>query len=107
MQKYWMVQVGYKYTIAGREYTGDRLSNSPPMENVESHDRPSATLKRYLERFPVGREVQVHYNPDRHEQSYLEIEASGSRFFLYGAVAALFTALTMFACYFFIPGLRG
>ena len=102
MQNYWMVLISYKYVIAGHEYTGDRLSNSPPMENEDTHAKPSTALTVYLDRYPAGSDVQVHYNPDKPERSFLEISTSSSRSYLYVAAGSLILALLMFGWYFLL-----
>ncbi len=71
--RYWMVAVSYEFHIGNKQYLGERLSNSPPMENIEMHSQPSIHLQSYLTRYPVGKEITVHYNPDKPEESLLEI----------------------------------
>jgi Protein of unknown function (DUF3592) len=47
--------VNYSYTVAGKNYTGDRIY----------YDQPEARLPYLLDEklYPVGQSVQVHYNP--------------------------------------------
>ena len=58
--------VVYVYEVNGRQYTGDRLTIGVVM---------SATLpyfaKRAAAKYPVGREVDVYYNPDSPGESVL------------------------------------
>jgi hypothetical protein len=97
---YWMVVVTFDYVVGGKTYTGDRLSNSPPMENTDFHDQPSPALKMYSDRYPVGQEVQIHFNPSQPEKSYLEIRTGGAQGFLYFATGSLVLAFIMFGLYF-------
>lgn len=58
--------VVYQYQVNGREYTGGRLT----MGVVISASFPGAA-NRTARRYPVGTEVQVHYNPQSPGESVL------------------------------------
>lgn len=90
---YWQLTLRYAYDVDGRAYTAERLSNEPPMENLDRHDRPSQALTQYLQRYPVGSAVQVRYDPGRPERALLEVVTGAARsFILSAAVAALVAA---------------
>lgn len=59
-------RVEYAYTVAGRQYRGNRVSIGEDLGNFE--------IEQTLARYPVGRDVTVYYNPNRREQSVLERE---------------------------------
>ena len=59
------------------------------MENTDLHDQPSPVLKRYSDLYQVGQEVQIHYNPNQPEKSFLEISVGGGKGFLYFATGSL------------------
>ncbi len=56
--------VTYEYIVKGRRYTGDRISLA---ESI-----PESDIEPTLERYPVGAEVTVYYNPNNPNQSVLE-----------------------------------
>ncbi len=102
LQNYWMVAVTYEYIVDGKTYVGNRLSDSPPMESVNIHTKPSTALTDYLARYPVGQIVQVHYDTNNPEKSLLEIDTSGSKYFLYTALIAALTALVAIGWHLFL-----
>lgn len=102
LQNYWMVAVTYEYIVDGKTYVGNRLSNSPPMESVNIHTKPSSALTDYIARYPVGQIVQVHYDTNYPEKSFLEIDISGSKYFLYTAFIALLISLVTIGWYLFL-----
>lgn len=95
MNNYRRVAIDYEYFVAGRRYVGHKISNSPPVESVDANPRPSAKISAYLDRYRTGSPVTVHYQEARPENSYLEIDVSGSRWFGAGVVALLLTATAL------------
>ncbi len=93
MQKYWMVDVTYEYTVKGIKYIGKELSNSPPMENQDFHIQPSHILTDYLIRYPIDKEVDVFYSWNHPDKSYLEIVTNGYKGFLYATIVVCIIAL--------------
>lgn len=85
---YWMVSVTYEYVVGEKTYIGDRLTNHPLLENVDQHAQPSADLMAYLQRYPVGSSVTVHYDQNNPENSILEIDTSGAKNFFVAAIGA-------------------
>lgn len=74
-QKYQNV-VGYRYTVAGKEYQGKRLS---AMVIVASHNS-RGLLNNQLKAIQLrGNEVKVYHHPKRHNKSYL-IKGSKAQF---------------------------
>lgn len=59
-------RVVYSYEVNGRTYSGDRLA----MGTVASSSLV-AMAQKTADEYPVGREVQVHYNPDGPGESVL------------------------------------
>ncbi len=89
MQNYCMVAITYGYTVDGKDYVNDVLSNSVSMENVDMYSKPSASLVGYLTRSPVGKCVDVSYNPHNPQKSVLEINITNSFYFLVTAIVLL------------------
>jgi hypothetical protein len=58
--------VRYTYEVNGRQYSGDRLT-----VGVRISATFSAFAKRAAARYPVGMEVDVHYNPESPGESVL------------------------------------
>lgn len=64
--------IRYRYTVKGREYTGDQIT---PGGLVNTSREASAA--RWAQRFPPGSRVRVHYNPRSPAESYLIAEYMG------------------------------
>jgi len=61
----WLVEVTYRYSVAGQTYTGDRLrAFVPPLSD-------EASARALIAGFPVGARVPVHHDPERPERSVL------------------------------------
>lgn len=56
--------IAYEYTVNGKRYTGERISLG---ENI-----PETDFERVLNRYPVGAEVTVYYDPANPAQAVLE-----------------------------------
>lgn len=56
--------VGYEYTVNGKRFSGDRISLAEVI--------PESDIESTLDRYPVGKEVTVYYNPADPRQSVLE-----------------------------------
>jgi hypothetical protein len=56
--------VTYEFSIKGRRYTGERISLAEII--------PESEIEPTLERYPLGAEVTVYYNPSNPNQSVLE-----------------------------------
>lgn len=56
--------VGYEYTVNGKRFSGDRISLAEII--------PESDIESTLDRYPVGKEVTVYYNPADPRQSVLE-----------------------------------
>ena len=81
-------RVTYSYKVAGKEYTGERISfgdlrlNYTDAENVKS-------------RFTVDEEVEVSYNPENPEEAALAPQAKRG-------LKSLIPGIFMFACGFIV-----
>lgn len=60
-------EIAYEYRVGGRSYRGTRVSIG---EDLGDHD-----VEGRLARYPVGREVTVHYDPARPQDALLENDA--------------------------------
>jgi len=58
--------VVYSYAVAGVQYRGDKVSASGMSTNMDGVARRAAA------RYPVGTELQVHYNPDNPGESAID-----------------------------------
>jgi len=77
--------VNYRYHVDGQEYTGQFIELFIHQE-LNSESEAEAVLKAY----PVGKKVQVIYNPEEPEQSGLKvIEGGGLDMALFGLVTVL------------------
>lgn len=56
--------VSYEYTAGGRRFSGNRISLAEII--------PESDIESTLDRYPVGREVTVYYNPANPKQAVLE-----------------------------------
>jgi len=61
------VRVTYKYSVKAKEY----LNNTPSLkQDTEMHNLASA--EAFLDKYPIGKTVEVYYNPKRPYTSVLE-----------------------------------
>jgi hypothetical protein len=74
----WRVEVEYEYSVQGRAYHGQRISARAYEEQAKS-GKPSAALSSVLARYPTGAIVPVHHSARNPQNSFLEIDRSGSR----------------------------
>jgi len=58
--------IAYRYEVDGVSHIGDRISPGTGRRVV------SKEVEDYRERYPVGRTVDVYYNPEFPDQSYLQ-----------------------------------
>lgn len=56
--------VKYEYTVNGKRFSGDRISMAEII--------PESDIESTLDRYPVGKEVTVYYNPSNPRQAVLE-----------------------------------
>jgi hypothetical protein len=59
--------VVYEYEAAGQRFRDDRIAQSPGMNRGAP-----VFAEKVVQRYPSGREVQVHFNPKRPGESVLE-----------------------------------
>lgn len=60
-------EIAYRYTVGGREYTGDRIS----FGSFYSSSRSGRAVE-YFERYPPGSQAEVHYHRSHPEMAVLE-----------------------------------
>lgn len=65
-------QIQYEYAAGGRTYSGDRVSFG---QSGSSGSQGFA--QQVVDRYPLGREVSVHYNPSAPDESVLEAGLPG------------------------------
>ncbi|NNC88515.1 MAG: DUF3592 domain-containing protein [Akkermansiaceae bacterium] len=65
-------EVVYEYTHDGRRFTGDRVSRSDPEYPLQSQ------AEEVVDRYPVGKDVEVHYDPGDPGTAVLEIGTNRS-----------------------------
>jgi hypothetical protein len=94
--KYWVVEVSYTYTVDGVQRIGRRLSNAPPQESLNLHSQASTKLTQYAQRYPVGKNVAVHYDPEKPDKAFLEIELGHARVFGLIAVISMILCVALF-----------
>lgn len=70
-------EVTYDYTVEGKTMSGDVVYFG---DNVRSSSKSTAstTVKKY----PVGKEIQVHYSPDSHDKCVIEPGTTWSSYFI-------------------------
>ncbi|MGA2120225.1 MAG: DUF3592 domain-containing protein [Bryobacteraceae bacterium] len=100
-QPQYELTVRYSYEIRGWTYTGNRLSNHPPTQNLRNFpERPALWLAALRDQYAPGIQTQVRYDPKHPEASYLFFRANSGLWILAGCSAACFAiaaALWMFA----------
>lgn len=62
----WTPKVQYHYSVGGVDYTSERISFQPPI------GIPGYESGQYSEKYKVGNEVKVFYDPQNPKQSFLE-----------------------------------
>jgi branched-subunit amino acid ABC-type transport system permease component len=92
---YWVVNVRYVYTVDSVQRTSNRLSNSPPQESLNIHAQPSQNLTQYLQRYAVGKQVNVQYDPSSPDKAFLEIKTGHARLFRIIAAVALIAGILL------------
>ena len=59
-------KIHYKYQVDGTDYHGDRVSSLDYSSSNTKH------VHSIMDRYPMGKEVTVHYNPDNPSDALLE-----------------------------------
>jgi hypothetical protein len=67
---YYDVKIKYSYTVDSLEYESKRVDFKSANYHYKSEVIPSAIARRY----PVGKKVDVYYNPDDPEKAVLKTE---------------------------------
>ncbi len=87
------VDVGYSYTVEGKEFTGDRLR----FGEMNSNKRRDANSK--AKKFGEGKQVKVYYDPEEPAESVLEPGVHGSSWFLPIFGTVFFTVGTLLSIF--------
>jgi len=76
----WTNKVRYTYEVDGVKYTGDQISNNPMYDPVsDDPGEPSDSILAIKDRFPVDATVDVHYDPDEPDRSFLYFRPTGGK----------------------------
>jgi len=73
-------KIAYIYSVNGEKYTGDQIS----VAEVDSASKEDAVRK--IAPYPVGKEVEVFYNPKDPKDAVLEKESGDMAFVLLGVL---------------------
>ena len=84
--------VTYRYAVEDAEYTGDTVSFGEYGSDRRSH------ADRIVKRYPVGKEVKVHYDPEKPEKAVLEPGVTWSSYLVLG-MGLFFTGGGLAFCY--------
>jgi hypothetical protein len=63
---FYRLTLAYRYEVDGQEYEGDKAQFGPPRVTNQE------LIETLADRYPAGKEVTVHYNPDAPEIAVLE-----------------------------------
>jgi len=66
--------VEYQYSLMGQAYTGKRIAFGANRFNYKK-------ALEIVSRYPVGAQVNVHYNPEKLKDAVLETTAAGGKLF--------------------------
>lgn len=82
-------KVEYQYSVMGQPYTAKRIA-------FGANSFPYNKAAEIAARYPVGSQVNVHYNPDKVKDATLETNASGGKLFtILGGIFAAIGLVTM------------
>jgi len=84
---YFEPEIRYRFEIGGRIYESDKFFHG---QNAVSYG--SETAQKKIAPYPVGENVQIHYNPENPEESVVEIK-SLIKFYFVGALAITIGAI--------------
>jgi hypothetical protein len=88
--------VTYRYEVNGQTYTNDLLA-----VGAKNHGGNRGPAERDLAKYPVGQQVQVHYNPQEPTQSMLETRVQdGIAFFAVAAILLVLGPILMVVAWF-------
>ncbi|MFL6538561.1 MAG: DUF3592 domain-containing protein [Chthoniobacterales bacterium] len=59
--------VRYEYEVDGKRFRGDQIAQSPGWNRAVPE-----FAEKIVQRYPTGSDIDVHYNPKRHDQAVLE-----------------------------------
>lgn len=66
--------VEYQYSLMGQSYTGKRIAFGANRFNYKK-------ALEIVSRYPVGAQVNVHYNPEKPKEAVLETSPAGGKLF--------------------------
>ena len=73
--------IEYEYWVDEKRYVGNRVSYRW-MDSPNLHSDDNGYYERLLEKYPYGKNVTVHYNPDNPDEAVLETNPSWFMWFL-------------------------
>ena len=68
--KVYRARLGYHYLVDGHPYVGTSVHQRHPGHSAEF--KSEAAARRFIERYPVGSEVEVSYHPERPAEAVVE-----------------------------------
>jgi hypothetical protein len=90
----YVLEVRYTYTVGGKTYTGDRISNHLVHQILHHVEQPPAPWMAALhERYAAGKRAAVRYNPRHPEVSFLFFSTDWSGWFVLTVMGSGFLAL--------------
>jgi hypothetical protein len=92
--------VKYSYQVGGQSYENDRLYAGPA---VRGDAKP--VMNKFLEQYPVGRQVEVFYNPQNPAESALYKQNPNLRGVILGLVVGDVVMCLILPLMWFLLGL--
>ena len=91
----YIASVEYDYVVNDYEYTGDRIA----FESQSFFEENAA--KKIIRKYPVGKKVQVFYDPDKPHNSVLEPGTTSNSFLpiVFGIIIMLFGVMAIVAAF--------
>lgn len=86
--------ITYNYTVEGRKYRSDRVFL---WMDAEDYHKPK-TAREIVDRYPVGKEVNVYYKPDNIEEAVLETKIRITHI-IFPGIGILFILLGVWALF--------
>lgn len=86
--------IQYQYMVDGQQYTNDTYAQRPFLLNNQG------IIKRILDNYPEGSTVDIYYNPDNPQESFLQKGYGGAVNLILLSVLLLFVIVVGIALFF-------